>query len=123
MLIGGEEKPTHLQHLIPASQEHLRRPAYCVPCIPSRKNRLFERGVHRVLHAPNVVADTVWRELFSYNTHMWPGAGAQAQGRGLSRRGGRRVRRVLAMVVVAFLELSRGGHVRVFEGETPKTAR
>jgi hypothetical protein len=75
----GGRKPTYLQLVIPVSQEHRHRPAHCVPCIPSSIDGLLKRGVHRVLHAPNVVANAVWRKLSSHYTRMWPGARARAR--------------------------------------------
>src|SRR5260370_41783501 len=76
---GGGRKPTHLQRLILAPQEHLRRIAPSSPSIPSSKNGLLECRVHYVLYAPNVVANAVRRELLSHYACMRPRAGARTR--------------------------------------------
>src|SRR5260221_7267554 len=68
--------PTHLQFLVTAPQEHPRHAAHCVPSVPPCKGGLPELWVHRVLHAPDVVAGAVRRELLPHHARVWPGAGA-----------------------------------------------
>ena len=80
-----QAQPTHLQVIVLAPQERLRRSAHRIPRVPPRERGLPKRGVHRVLHAPNVVTGTVWRELLPYDARVRPGSGARARGYALSR--------------------------------------